>query len=395
MASFVLGAGADLARADSGHTAPLVSWWVEGRPWTCADPVAPVARQAALACDASGGTCRIAQTREEADRIAALSCAADRSAWRLDAEDRAGRVLWSVVLTGDPDARARKAGLWIARAEGTPPSPAQPDSDRPQNGAVPPAVPPEEHPVPPAHGEVPTPAPAPLAERPYRRTWIGGVGSFDLVVVPAASDVCVLNLQGTAPATPGNPYWCRDASSGAPFPGQDGATNARIASNADLVQSGLAVGNVRLLVSVDYAITPNVLLGARVGYVLRTIPNQGIEAPFPPFHVEARATYLVGDRAILRPLAPMALVAVGLGEFDAHVPVAVFLKPVPGSPAAAPTENAWLTAGPAFVAMGGGVRVLLSESIAATAALKIEVAWGGSVGTLFGGAPELGMQVGF
>jgi hypothetical protein len=368
--------------------------------------VAPVARQAELACDASGGHCRIAQTRDEADRIAALSCAADRSAWRLDAEDRAGRVLWSIVLTGDPDARARKAGLWIARAEETSPPTAAPNDDRPREDAGSSRTeetPPREDLAPPPRERVQLPAPEPtVPEQPFRRVWIGGAGSLDIVALPAAKDVCLLNATGpnpgTSPATPGNPYWCVDPSTNAPFPGTDSATNARIATNGDLVQSGLAFGNVRLLVSLDYALTPNVLLGARAGYVLRTDPNQQVDPPFPPFHVEARVTYLFGDRAILSPVAPMALVAVGLGEFDAYVTVPVFLKAGPGPggpPTEQRTENAWLTAGPAFVAAGGGARFLLSDQVALTVAVKLEAAFGGSANTLLGGAPELGLQLGF
>jgi hypothetical protein len=356
-----------------------------------------VARQAELACDASGGHCAIAQTREEADRIAALSCAADRSAWRLDAEDRAGRVLWSVVLTGDPDARARKAGLWIARAEGTPPQ----ESERPAEVSSPPAAESTPAPSPPHVLSEPEAAPEPaVAEgRPLRRIWIGAAASVDLVAMPAASDVCALNMQGTDPATPGNPYWCVDPSSNAPFPGNDFITNASIAKDGDFVESGLRVGNVRLLASIDYALTTNILLGARMGVVLRTDPNPVVGAPFPAFHVEARATYLFGDRGILQTIAPMALVAVGLGEFDAYVPVPVFLNAYDLGGVMRPrqtlTENAWLTAGPAFVAAGGGVRVLLSGNVAATFAVKLEAAFGGSANTLFGGAPELAVQVGF
>jgi hypothetical protein len=395
-----------LVRAEQGGASPRVSWWVEGRPWTCSDPVAPIARQAELACDASGGHCRIAETRDEADRIAAVSCAADRSAWRLDAEDRSGRVLWWVVLTGDPEARARKAGIWIARAEATPPPP--PESERPPDAAGPSAAesaPESEVPAPsppraPAKPEQPEPADA---EMPFRRLWIGGAGSFDLVAMPAATDVCLRNNVGTAPSTPGNPYSCADPSSGAAFPGSDAMANMSIARNGDLVGSGLAVGNVRLLVSIDYALTSNVLIGARAGTVLRTDPiHTGFsppDPPFGPFHLEARATYLFGDRAILRTVAPLALVAVGVGRFDAYVSVPVFLNAysVAGMthPAQTLTENAWLTAGPAFVAAGGGVRFLLPRHVALTLALKLEAAFGGTANTLVGGAPELGLALGF
>ena len=42
---------------------------------------------------------------------------------------------------------------------------------------------------------------------------------------------------------------------------------------------GLKLGNVRLLASLDYALTKNVMLGLRAGYVLRTDPAS---PAFPP-----------------------------------------------------------------------------------------------------------------
>ena len=106
-------AASTAAAEDAGPRA--LSWWVEGRPWTCSDPVGAVARHVSLACDAS--RCRIAARREDADRIAAIACGTGGGPWRLVAEDRSGEALWSVVLGGDDDARVRKAALWIARAE--------------------------------------------------------------------------------------------------------------------------------------------------------------------------------------------------------------------------------------------------------------------------------------
>ena len=57
--------------------------------------------------------------------------------------------------------------------------------------------------------------------------------------------------------------------------------------------------------------------------------------------------------------------------------------------------NAWLDGGPIFVAGGGGLRLALTPRVAATAALKLQGAFGGSPGFLFGIAPELGIQFGF
>ena len=162
-------AAATTAYCEEAHP-PRLSWWVEGRPWTCSDPVAAVARQAALACDASGGRCRIASKPSEAERLAAITCTPKDDAWKLDAEDRTGHVLWSVSLGGDEETRARKAALWIARAE----------SDGPQSEelAAPPAAPAPAPvspvPAPPLPAVDPpvvatAPSPEPAGERPAPR----------------------------------------------------------------------------------------------------------------------------------------------------------------------------------------------------------------------------------
>jgi hypothetical protein len=233
--------------------------------------------------------------------------------------------------------------------------------------------------------------------KPFRRIWIGAAAAFDLFGVPGATDVCKLNTVGTGPVTPGNPYNCVDPSSGQNFPLNDptGQTNTSIAPHGDLVQSGFAFGNTRLLVALDYALTPNLLVGARAGYVLGTDPARAPGAAFAPIHVEGRLTYLFGDDAIERTFAPMVLVAAGVGEFDAYVQVPVFLNQQGAANPTQQQENAWITAGPVFVAAGGGMRLLLSDDLAATAALKFETAFGGSAGALFGAAPEVGLQLGF
>jgi hypothetical protein len=125
-----------------------VLWWLEGRPWSCSDAVGPVARRVELACDASGRKCGVASDRARASRLAALVCGPDGGWTRLDAEDGEGHALWSLALSGDEEAKERKAAMWIARAEvdGPPSAPSQETV-----AAVPPsppAAPPAEAPPP-------------------------------------------------------------------------------------------------------------------------------------------------------------------------------------------------------------------------------------------------------
>jgi hypothetical protein len=201
------------------------------------------------------------------------------------------------------------------------------------------------------------------------------------------------------PFTPNNPYWCVDPNTGQNFPGGDGFANSRILKNGDLVQSGFApqLGEWRVLLSFDYQLNPNIMLGARVGYVFGTDPAPTVGAPFPPLHLEARFTYLVGKG----PLQPMVFLGAGAGEFDAYVPVPVFLRsatnPQNGMtyPMQQMTENAWITAGPAFGVLGLGVRIHAGKRVAFNLAGKVEAAAGGSAGALIGIGPEVGIQYGF
>ncbi|MDP9149986.1 MAG: EB domain-containing protein [Myxococcota bacterium] len=219
------------------------------------------------------------------------------------------------------------------------------------------------------------------------RLWIGVTASLDLFLMPAASEACKLNAAGSAPVN-SQGYNCVDPNSGANFP-KNQAQNAAIQPRqGDTVQSGLGRGNLRLLISMDYAFDANMLLGLRAGYVLFTDPASAPGPAFAPLHVEGRFTYLFGHDA-LNKVAPLAFVGGGVGEFDAYVATTVAVS------GRAVSENAWLVAGPAFAAVGAGARVPIGKTVAATGAVKLEGAFGGTAGFLFGLAPELGVQLGF
>jgi hypothetical protein len=238
------------------------------------------------------------------------------------------------------------------------------------------------------------------------KLWIGLQVGLDVYLLPGASDVCKLNSTGRAPLTSGNPYGCLD-SSGNAFPGgptYNGVDSGLINNNiqtghSDQVQGGFGHGPLTISLSVDYALNPNMLVGVRAGYELLTIPSG---PAFPaPIRAEARFTYLIGHDAIHQKLAPMVFVGGGVGEFDANVPVNVFLCPASAMPPGQCTSpqqlsmSAWLTAGPVFGAVGGGARMSLAKRIAATGALKLQAAFGGTTSFLFGVVPELGIQYGF
>ncbi len=227
----------------------------------------------------------------------------------------------------------------------------------------------------------------------FPRVWVGLALSLDLYVMPGATNVCS-KTQGSINSAG---YGCIDPSKGIAFPDQN-FNNAIIKDRSDQVEGGFVHGPFTIMVSFDYALNQNMLIGARAGYEALTIPTG---SAFAPLHLEARFTYLFGKDALTAKIAPMAFVGLGAGEFDAFVPVNVFLdgsklSPSPGSGTIGPgKENAWLTAGPVFAAAGGGARFMLTKKLAATGAIKLQGAFGGSASFLFGIVPELGIQLGF
>ncbi len=225
------------------------------------------------------------------------------------------------------------------------------------------------------------------------RFWAGLSLQGDLYVMPAANNVCQLNSALTLPINTAG-YWCVNTSNGAYLPGKSANLNSEIDPRKDQVAGGAAFGNLRILATLDYALNPNMMVGLRVGYVLFTNSAAGSPGPaFAPLHIEARFTYLFGrDALISKPVAFMLLGALGVGEFDAFVPVTVNALVPPGGSIAA---NAWLTAGPGFFALGPGLRVKLADRVAGTFAVKFEGPFGGTAGFLPGIAPELGVQYGF
>ena len=114
----------------------------------------------------------------------------------------------------------------------------------------------------------------------FSRWWVGVGGSLDFYLVPDVLNVVRVDPAdaGTAPLTAGNPYSCVDPNTSANFPGRDGVLNSQITASrpggggGDQVLGGFARGNLRVMLSVDYALNANFLLGMRVGYEFFTDP---------------------------------------------------------------------------------------------------------------------------
>lgn len=248
-----------------------------------------------------------------------------------------------------------------------------------------------------------------------RKLWIGVAGSIDYTIVPSADDVCKLDDK-TFPINTENYYCVR--SDGTDYPSRDPREgkiqNDAIISSADLkgdqrsgrVTGGGALGNIRLMLTLDYAATPNILVGGRVGIVFNSMPGDAEAAAqdgnrfAAPVHLEARATYLFGKDPLEKEgLSPFAFGGIGAGQFEAKVPATTHetqhegaclpgAEAVQGKSVCRRSVDAWHLAGPAFLSLGGGVRYALSDSFALTAGLRLNLAFGN------GFAPSLGPEIG-
>jgi hypothetical protein len=228
----------------------------------------------------------------------------------------------------------------------------------------------------------------------YPRVWIGALGGIDFVLLGSANDVCKL---ADPQATPLNSagYYCANPD-GSDYPNRTDRTqnqNLRL-GKSDQVQGGFLPGTIRAMLSVDYALNMNMMVGARLGYVIGTFPGQAASTDgkaFAPIYGEVRGTYLIGQNAVIKPgITPYAFVGAGVQEFTAHVDVTV----VETGTAGTKTVQAWGIGGPIFVDLGGGARYLLSPKAALFGAMKLSAAFGGA-GLMPALSPELGVQLGF
>ncbi|MGH7437679.1 MAG: outer membrane protein [Polyangiaceae bacterium] len=242
----------------------------------------------------------------------------------------------------------------------------------------------------------------------YARLWVGLGVSFELMSMPSADNACVLAIPGQGapmgfPLNSSNLYCTDPTANGADFPSRSGtAGNDQLrgyiapgrGGSAGQSRGGIQPGDIRLLLSVDYAMTQNLLLGGRLGYVANAYPGSaagqdGRAATFR-VHVEARATYLLGSAPLEHVgFAPLGMAGLGLAEFDGHVSSFVG---APGTPTNA--VDIWDTDGPFFLFIGAGARYAFSPRIAATAAIRLNLALGGN-GALATFGPEFGVQYGF
>lgn len=286
---------------------------------------------------------------------------------------------------------------------------------------------------------------------PFKRIWIGLGAEFEFMPLPSGSDLCYEDPSSSLPTNSHNMYCtnkdgtdfpyrqtnaqdnaiCNQASTQATpktLPnGQPNPTGGAPICPGDLggnSNGGFNPANMRIMASFDYAITPNLLAGARLGVSLFVYPGNSATSDGRAFSLirlygDLRATWVFGENALATTgLHPMAFGGLGVAEFDTHTssPVGICQPagqagsssnpvPPPTGQCSTPTGtnytkpvtgnvNVWQTNGPFFVMLGGGVRWAFTDSVAFTAALRVNGSFGanGLIPTL---GPEIGAQYGF
>lgn len=152
-----------------------------------------------------------------------------------------------------------------------------------------------------------------------KKVWVSLSVQQDLAVI-GGNDVC-------DPSQRASGYSCFTSSGaqyfGQPYPG-----------NADKIGSGIAPATTRILLGLDYFVTPNISVGARAGIALRGGPQEDAitettytphgGSAFLPIHAEVRGAYWFGkDPLAVAGIHPFVFLAAGFAQVDAKVSTSV------------------------------------------------------------------------
>ncbi|HYQ31360.1 MAG TPA: hypothetical protein VER04_29205 [Polyangiaceae bacterium] len=200
----------------------------------------------------------------------------------------------------------------------------------------------------------------------YKKNWLGLHFAQDIAVI-GGDNVCSRSSQLN------DGYSCflegsETLYTGQPFPGAG-------------ISTGTVIATRRLLVSYDRALSPNLTLGARVGFAFGGRPSANGDK-FLPFHGELRLSYWFGKGALAKKgLRPYVHAGGGIAQVDGRVKVKVadcepipldqpdvYEKCVAGDQSVhdqtTPTPmDVWKSMGQGFLTAGGGLTYAFTPNI--------------------------------
>ncbi|MEI9954595.1 MAG: hypothetical protein WDO74_37905 [Pseudomonadota bacterium] len=206
----------------------------------------------------------------------------------------------------------------------------------------------------------------------YKKNWFGLHFAQDIAII-GGSDVCSVDARQNRGFSC-FPEGTETEYTGQPFPGAG-------------ISTGTVIATRRLLLSYDRAFTPNITLGARVGFAFSGGPPANGNK-FLPFHGELRLTYWFGKGALgKKGLRPYAHLGGGVAQVDGKVKVTVadcesivdngvYNRCVQGDPSVKDqttgiTMDVWRKMGQEFLTAGGGVVYAFTDNLGAQLNLNI------------------------
>lgn len=209
-----------------------------------------------------------------------------------------------------------------------------------------------------------------------KKSWVTVSFAADIAHI-SGKDVCTPESQRD------NFYACYQTN-GEPYTGQP------VLGRADDIQGGMALSTMRALVGYDHLVSPNVTLGARVGFAFNGSPDD-----FLPFHADARAAFYFGKDPFSRAgVRPFVFVTGGLMQVDTKVPVEIWeeggsCKALGGCQS---ELDAWRRAGNVFAGLGVGAQYAVTPAHALVLAVRGEYLFPASAAVI---TPEIGFATGF
>jgi hypothetical protein len=201
--------------------------------------------------------------------------------------------------------------------------------------------------------------------------WIGADFEADLFFLGSETQLCDV----------GSSWSCTQNGQDVGTP----ATNAPVSvtSNAaGTTAGGATLGTLRVMLSADYFVIPELTLGVRLGYAFGGSPST--TTSFMPYHAELRLQYFLMPRGV----RPYVMVAGGLAEFDPHI-VIKGLTQNDGTPIG--DVDGYRRVGQGFAAAGGGLWFGIGQHAAINLGLKALI----PLPTFtFGVAGEVGVKFG-
>jgi hypothetical protein len=234
-----------------------------------------------------------------------------------------------------------------------------------------------------------------------RKLWLGLHAAADVHFFGSGKNVCSVGSMGN------HKYSCYYGGTTVPI--QDGYAGAPYNIPTDkgsmgTINGGAKIATIRLLLSADYAVIPNLTVGGRVGFAFNGGPKQGDYGDpendgtytakkgkaFMPLHLEARVAYWF--RSFGQPgLRPYIAVGGGIAQVDAKISVPIAAPDASGQTVMAKAD-VYKRLGQGFITLAPGVMIPIGSRLGALVNVNAMYMLPDSGFVL---EPSLGMVMGF